>query len=63
MSEDNHLLKIQAMVARGELSPAPGDVQHIDVLHDDWCSIFNGGRCDCKPDIRLRWSHAATSMN
>ena len=23
---------------------------------DDWCAIFEGKRCDCDPDIKLKFS-------
>ena len=28
----------------------------IDVYmqHDDWCNIFKGGECNCKPDIKIK---------
>jgi hypothetical protein len=28
-----------------------GEVNVVEVLHDDWCSIFNGGACDCDPIV------------
>lgn len=37
--------KVQAM--------GPG-VYHVDCWHDDWCSIYRGGYCDCDVDVRLR---------
>jgi len=28
----------------------PG-VHHVEVRHDDWCSLLSGGVCDCAPDV------------
>lgn len=36
-----------------ETEPEP-DVYHMDIYHDDWCSIWSGGKCDCQPDIVVR---------
>ena len=33
----------------------PGEVVHVDVLHDDWCFKLGGfGACSCTPDISFR---------
>ena len=32
--------------------PIPGEITQIDVLHDGWCGINAGGRCDCDPEVR-----------
>jgi hypothetical protein len=29
----------------------PGKVGHIAVRHDDWCGVWQGGRCNCNPDV------------
>ena len=29
----------------------PGSLISVTVLHDDWCSCFNGGVCDCHPEV------------
>jgi hypothetical protein len=27
-------------------------IQHVNVLHDSWCSLLKGtGECDCEPQI------------
>jgi len=31
----------------------PG-MHHIDVAHDDWCAIWRGRACDCRPDVKVR---------
>lgn len=33
------------------LGPGP---HHVDIAHDDWCSIWSGGKCDCNPDVVMR---------
>lgn len=30
---------------------ASGQVQHIEIRHDDDCARWNGAACDCSPDI------------
>ena len=29
----------------------PGEVIHVEIRHDDWCPIFEGGPCNCDPDV------------
>lgn len=49
---DNHVRKIAAMLAAGEIGTGCGA---IDVLHDDWCDRVNDrGPCNCDPDVRRR---------
>jgi len=31
----------------------PGTVTQIRVYHDDWCSVFRGGLCDCNPEVTV----------
>ena len=31
------------------------EIQHVNVLHDSWCSLLKGGECDCEPEIKA-WS-------
>ena len=26
----------------------------VYVEHDNWCNIFKGGECNCKPNIKMR---------
>jgi len=42
---------ILEMFARSEFKPG---VSHIIVSHDDGCSIWTGGRCNCSPEFELR---------
>jgi hypothetical protein len=32
----------------------PGRITEVDVCHDDWCAIYQGGYCNCDPEIKLR---------
>ena len=43
----------RAEMIRQGLELPPG-LHHMDIYHDDWCSIFRGGLCDCDPDIVVR---------
>lgn len=45
----NYQVKLQAMVAHGEIPM--DEVNNVRIMHDDWCDVFNGGRCNCDPDI------------
>ena len=49
--KDNHVKKLRAMLARGELKMKPGALSHLMIAHDDWCAIFKGGVCNCDPYI------------
>ena len=35
------------------LQPIPGSVTIVKVLHEDSCSIWKTGVCDCDPDAEL----------
>ena len=41
---------IKKMIAEGKI-PASVGVSHIYVMHDDWCEIYNGGYCNCNPEV------------
>jgi hypothetical protein len=51
--QHNHRVKLDRLCAAGKIPVAPGSVNRIDFIHDDWCGIFAGGFCDCDPDVRL----------
>ena len=44
------------LVARhlDEFPPTPGEVNLIDVMHDDWCGVFSGKSCNCNPIIKSK---------
>ena len=50
---DNYQIKVRKLIRDGVIKSTPGEVQHIDVKHDDNCSIFKHGPCDCDPDILI----------
>ncbi len=35
----------------GEYPLVKGALTHVEIQHDDWCQIFNGGQCNCNPEI------------
>jgi hypothetical protein len=53
IKEHNYLVKLLRLYAEGN-APAAG-LHRVQVLHDDSCGIFCGGRCNCDPDIG--WRH------
>lgn len=57
-SENKAPNKYQAAINRAAAASKfdmvkPGTVQTLEVQHDDWCSIFKGGQCDCNPTMEL----------
>ena len=33
--------------------PRPGEIRHITVNHDEWCSLLNRrGPCNCRPIVK-----------
>lgn len=34
-----------------ETDQEPGSVRRVEVRHDSWCSVFEGGVCDCEPEV------------
>jgi uncharacterized protein YfaT (DUF1175 family) len=47
-----YVAKLSSLIAAGKVGK-PGTVQHLVVLHDDWCAFHRGGVCNCEPDIRV----------
>ena len=60
IQEPAYLRKIRQMWASGAL-PREVGYHQLMVLHDDWCGIFTGQRCNCDPDIRLKFSLTGSS--
>lgn len=50
----NYLTEILQAIQAGELYAQPGTVIILDVYHDSTCGIYQGGACDCRPDIIRR---------
>lgn len=42
---------LERVLAFGLVTAKPGEVIHINVLHDDDCPRLRGGECRCVPDI------------
>ena len=30
---------------------SPGAAHHVEILHDDWCGVFEGYLCNCEPTV------------
>jgi hypothetical protein len=58
----NYVQKLHFLWRTGAF-PRPVGLQQIDVAHDDWCTIFEGRRCNCNPDIRLRRSQSSAAQH
>ena len=58
----NYIRKIQYLVKVGAI-PVDAGVNHLDVLHDNWCAIFKGKPCNCNPEVHLKARVAAISRN
>ena len=43
--------KLRRAWGRVNLSP---DLYQAEILHDDWCAIWDGGDCTCNPVISFR---------
>jgi hypothetical protein len=48
--EHNYLQVLRDFAAENRLPP--GSMTEVETLHDDWCGIFQGKRCDCNPVVR-----------
>ncbi len=62
IAQHNYVRKIASMAKTGAL---PRDVGYhqVSVSHDDWCGIFQQRRCNCDPDVRLRFSLPTVADN
>jgi hypothetical protein len=50
----NYFEKLRRFIE--ENKPASGRITEIDICHDDWCRIYQGGACNCNPEIKFRQS-------
>ena len=32
----------------------PSGIHHVHIMHDDLCNVFNGGECNCNPEISMK---------
>jgi hypothetical protein len=60
--QHNYVRKIEALWRTGAL-PRMAGYHQVSVAHDDWCGVFAGRRCDCDPDISLKWSQTTAAQN
>ncbi len=61
--KDNYLRKLHYLWRVGAI-PKDVGVHQVDVFHDNWCQLINGrGRCNCEPDVRLKWSQPDAAKN
>jgi len=44
-----------AKVLRAAKTLPKGTIAHANITHEAWCSMFEGGSCDCDPDVSLVW--------
>lgn len=49
----NYLRPGIALGKKALAEEGPG-VYVVDVAHDDWCMIWNGGACNCEPIVTQR---------
>jgi hypothetical protein len=48
----NHIPKLQEGLKSNPVWP--GSVNHVAVLHDEWCDLLTGkGPCNCNPEIEI----------
>lgn len=43
--------KLAEEMANNPLVGQPGTVTVVNISHDSWCNHFNGGECNCNPDM------------
>ena len=47
----NYLKKLEKLQREGRVPAEVGKAYDGKVAHDDWCHVYNGGECNCDPDI------------
>jgi hypothetical protein len=62
LPQHNYVRKLRYLMATGAL-PRDVGMQHVRIYHDDWCGVWQEKRCNCDPDIRLKWSVADAAQN
>ena len=50
-TKHNYYRKLFKLIEQGKI-PAVG-LTEVDIFHDNWCKVNQGGYCNCDPDIRL----------
>ena len=52
LTKHNYYRKLTELHRRGRIPAA--SLAEVDIYHDDWCGVYEGGYCNCDPDIELR---------
>jgi hypothetical protein len=60
--QPNYIRKLHYLWRIGVI-PREAGLHHVTVEHDDWCGIFEGTRCNCDPEITMKWSQPAAAQN
>ncbi len=60
--ESEYLRRLLDMWDKGQLAVKPGTVTRVSVFHDDWCSFWQTGRCDCNPEIAVHPASAGKAL-
>lgn len=55
----NYIKKIDDLASSGAWSAI--QLQHVRVLHDDWCAVYRESDCDCDPDIKMMCAICGTN--
>ena len=55
----NYVRKLTYLQRTGAFPRTVG-VHMVEIFHDDWCGQWQGQRCNCNPDIRLKYSLPAS---
>jgi hypothetical protein len=50
-TKHNYQERLEEDMASNPLIGAPGTVTMVNIEHDSWCNHFNGGRCNCNPEM------------
>jgi hypothetical protein len=57
MKNGNYVAKLVEYCEANAETMKPGTFSVAQVLHDEWCQIFNGDSCNCDPDVRPEVTH------
>jgi hypothetical protein len=60
--QPNYLRKLLYLRKIGAL-PHDVGVHQISVYHNDFCGHWQQQRCNCDPDIKLKWSQPTAAQN
>jgi len=52
----NYMTGIKKALEDGtiDMDALKGKVSMVNVFHDDWCKIYNGGNCNCNCEVQVR---------